>query len=96
MAHVYGVLFRMKKIYVGNLDFRATEGTLRSFCEQCGVEVHDVKIISDRYTGRSRGFGFVELAESQDLSEAISVLNGKSMDGRSLRVDEAQQRRDDS
>ena len=86
-----GLLFRGKNHY--DLEAQATEGSLRTFCDACGVQVEDVKIIFDRYTGRSRGFGFVELAEGQDVDEAISLLNGKVMDGRPLRVDRANEPR---
>ncbi|MFQ5737522.1 MAG: RNA recognition motif domain-containing protein [Acidobacteriota bacterium] len=83
----------MNKIFVGNLDFRATEENLKSFCDECGISVVEVKVVNDRYTGRSRGFGFVELAEEQDLEEAIAVLNGKILNGRPLRVDKANEPR---
>lgn len=79
----------MNKIYVGNLPFTATEGSLESFISEFGFAVAEVKIVRDAHTGRSRGFGFVELGESVDRDEAISVLDGKSMEGRALKVDAA-------
>lgn len=81
----------MKKIYVGNLPWSATEQSLRDFFTSYGT-VESAIIITDRETGRSRGFGFVEM-EDADAARAISECNGKDMDGRSLRVNEAQERR---
>ncbi len=80
----------MKKIYVGNLSWSATETELQDLFAAYG-EVHSVAIITDRETGRSRGFGFVELDES-GAERAISELNGKDFGGRALRVNEAQDR----
>jgi RNA recognition motif-containing protein len=78
----------MKTIYVGNLPFNATEDEVRSLFAQHGT-VHSVKLISDRETGRPRGFGFVEM-EGADASKAIERINGADMNGRTLRVNEAQ------
>jgi RNA recognition motif-containing protein len=78
-------------IYVGNLDFSSTEDTVRALFEQHG-EVTSVKIITDRYTGRSRGFGFVEMAKDDEAKAAISALDGKELDGRPLKVNEARPR----
>ncbi len=80
----------MKSIYVGNLPFTASEDELRGLFEPYG-EVDAVKLISDRDTGRPRGFGFVEMADS-DADAAIRELNGKEMGGRALRINEAQPR----
>ena len=82
----------MKKIYVGNLPWSADEGSLREFFATVG-EVHSAAVISDRETGRSRGFGFIEM-ENSDADKAISELNGQEMDGRQLRVNEARDRND--
>ena len=79
----------MSKVFVGNLNYQATEHSLKNLCDECGVAVGEIKIVSDRHTGRSRGFGFIELAEGQDLDDAIAVLNGKVLEGRPLRVDRA-------
>jgi len=81
----------LKKIYVGNLPWTCTEDELRDFFAEYG-SVHSVAIILDRDTGRSRGFGFVEM-EDADADNAISAADGKDMDGRPLRVNEAQERR---
>lgn len=78
----------MTKIYVGNLPFSADEAAVRQLFEQHG-KVESVALINDRETGRPRGFGFVEMS-STDAATAIGSLNGHSMDGRSLRVNEAQ------
>ena len=78
----------MKKIYVGNLPWSATDGELRDLFSTIGT-VHSAAVVSDRETGRSRGFGFIEMDEG-DAEKAISQLNGREMDGRALRVNEAQ------
>ncbi len=78
-----------KKIYVGNLPFSASDDEVRNLFAEYG-EVNSVSLITDRDTGRPRGFGFVEMASGGD--EAISALNGTSMDGRSLVVNEARPR----
>jgi RNA recognition motif-containing protein len=80
----------MKSIYVGNLPFSATEDEIRNLFSTFGT-VHAVKLVSDRETGRPRGFGFVEMEDSAAAS-AISALNGKDMGGRSLRINEARER----
>ena len=80
----------MTSIYVGNLPFSANEDEIRQKFEQFGA-VHSVKLISDRETGRPRGFGFVEMDQSA-AQAAIRELNGKDMGGRPLRVNEAQPR----
>ena len=80
-------------IYVGNLSYDTTEETLRTEFGAFG-EVEAVNVIKDRYTGRPRGFAFVEMAEEKAAQEAISALNGKSLDGREIRVDKAKPRTD--
>ncbi len=79
-------------IYVGNLPWSATEDQLRALFEQHG-NVSSVKLMTDRETGRARGFGFVEMEES-DARQAIAALNGKEMDGRSIRVNQAEEKRE--
>ena len=78
----------MKKIYVGNLPFSATEDEIKELFGQHGT-VHSVALINDRETGRPRGFGFIEV-DDDALSAMIQNLDGKEMDGRALRVNEAQ------
>jgi cold-inducible RNA-binding protein len=78
----------MKNIFVGNLSFGATETTLRSLFERYGV-VDRVSIVTDRDTGRSRGFGFVEMPNDNEGDQAINSLNGADVDGRSINVNAA-------
>ena len=77
-----------KSIYVGNLPWSATEEQVRKLFAQHGT-VNSVNLVSDRETGRARGFGFVEMADG-DAAAAIQALNGSDMNGRSLKVNEAQ------
>ena len=81
-----------KKIYVGNLPFSATEDSVRELFSQHG-EVLSVAIVTDRETGRSRGFGFVEM-EAANAADAIAALDQTDMGGRSLTVNEAKPRED--
>ncbi len=78
----------MKKIFVGNFSFSMTEGELRSLFEPFG-RVDNVSVVTDRDTGRSRGFGFVEMPDSGEAERAIAGLNGKDAGGRALTVNEA-------
>jgi RNA recognition motif-containing protein len=78
----------MKNIFVGNLDFAATESSIRSMFEAYGT-VERVNLVTDRDTGRSRGFAFVEMSDSAEADRAIAALNGSELDGRSLNVNEA-------
>lgn len=78
----------MKNVFVGNLDFGATESSLRTLFEPYG-EVSRVNLVTDRDTGRSRGFAFVEMPDSAQADQAIAALNGSSVDGRALNVNEA-------
>ena len=80
-------------IYVGNLLREATEDDLRQAFEAFG-QVTSVKIITDKYTGDPRGFGFVEMANHQEAKSAISELDGKDLKGRTLKVNEARPRDD--
>ena len=79
-------------IYVGNLSFNTSQDGLRDLFATYG-EVTSVNIITDAYTGRSRGFGFVEMATEEAASAAIAALNGQEVDGRALKVDAAKPRR---
>ncbi len=78
----------MKKLYVGNLPFTATEAEVNEMFGKHGT-VHSVALINDRETGRPRGFGFVEM-DDEAATAAISALNGQEMGGRDLKVNEAQ------
>jgi RNA recognition motif-containing protein len=78
-------------IYIGNLSFETTEESLRQAFEGYG-EVSTVSIVTDRYTGKSRGFGFVEMASKGEAEAAITGLNGQELDGQTLNVNEAKPR----
>ena len=78
-------------IYVGNLSYGMSESELRDAFAAFG-EVSSVKVLMDRETGRSRGFGFVEMPDQSEGEAAVSNLNGKELDGRALRVNEARPR----
>jgi RNA recognition motif-containing protein len=78
----------LKNIFVGNLDFNTSEEELRHLFEAYG-QVDRVSIMTDRETGRSRGFGFVEMANAEDGEKAIAALNGSQVGGRTLNVNEA-------
>jgi cold-inducible RNA-binding protein len=78
----------MKNIFVGNLNFSATESSIRSLFEPYG-NVERVSLVTDRETGRSRGFAFVEMTDSAEADRAIAGLNGTDLDGRTLNINEA-------
>ncbi len=78
----------MKKIFVGNFPFSTTEADLRSMFQPFGA-VDNVTLVTDRDTGRSRGFGFVEMPDDNEAANAIAALNGKDSGGRPLTVNEA-------
>lgn len=80
-----------KKLYVGNLPFSSTEEDLRSVFERHG-SVDSVAVITDRETGRPRGFAFVEMSEESAAADAIRALDGSDLGGRNIRVNEAQER----
>ena len=80
-----------KRLYVGNLSWGCTEDQLKDHFGSCGTVVN-AKIITDRETGRSRGFAFVEMTSEESANNAIQQLNGKMFDGRQLKVSEAQER----
>jgi cold-inducible RNA-binding protein len=80
-------------LYVGNLSFDTSEDTLRTLFAEFG-EIESVNLITDRYTGRPRGFAFVEMATEQAAQAAIGALNGKMVDEREIKVDKAKPRAD--
>ncbi len=80
------------RLYVGNLPFSADENQIRELFAQNNRAVTEVKLITDRETGRPRGFGFVEMSTAEHAQGAISELNGHTMDGRALTVNEAKER----
>jgi RNA recognition motif-containing protein len=79
------------RLYVGNLPFNTDESQLRALFQEGGRQVSEVKIITDRDTGRSRGFAFVEMASQSDAEAAIRSLNGRDFGGRPLTVNEARE-----
>ena len=81
-----------KRLYVGNLPYQCEEAQLRALFEQDGRQVEEVKIVTDRETGRPRGFAFVEMANDGDAQTAVESLNGKPFGGRPLTVSEARER----
>lgn len=80
-----------KRLYVGGLNFRTTKEELQAKFEEAGA-VESVMILSDNMTGRSRGFGFVEMATVEEAAKAIEMFNGKEFDGRNLTVNEAKEK----
>jgi RNA recognition motif-containing protein len=82
-----------KKLYVGNLAYGVTDGTLSQLFEAHGT-VQSAQVIMDRDTGRSKGFGFVEMGNDAEAQAAIQALNGKEVEGRSLTVNEAKPKED--
>ncbi len=80
-----------KKIYVGNMSYSTTEETLRDLFAAYG-DVESVSIITDKFTGRARGFGFVEMGSEDAAQAAVAALNGQKVDGRELKVNEAHDR----
>jgi RNA recognition motif-containing protein len=79
----------MSKLYVGNLPHSTTDSSLSEFVINAGFNVASALVIKDKLTGTGRGFGFVELSEGEDLQRAINGLNGQSLEGRALTVNEA-------
>lgn len=77
-----------KRLYVGNLPYTTTEDELRTLFGECG-SVSDVSVVADRDTGRSKGFGFVEMGSDDEARTAIDRMNGTTMGERQIRVDEA-------
>ena len=77
-----------RKLYVGNLPYSATEQTLHELFSQCGT-VDSANVITDRATGQSKGFGFVEMSSNSEAQKAIQELNGSTLENRQIRVNEA-------
>lgn len=83
-----------KKIYIGNLSYDSGEEKLREAFSEFG-EVVSVNVITDRYTGQSRGFAFIEMGTEEEAKAAIAAMDGKELDGRQLKVNEALDRKQD-
>ena len=82
-----------RKLFVGNLSFQTTSADLEVLFAEVGT-CESAAVITDRDTGRSRGFGFVEMASNEEAQKAIAALNGRNVQGRQLNVSEAQERAD--
>jgi cold-inducible RNA-binding protein len=80
-----------QNLFVGNLSYDTTEEKLRTLFDEFG-QTESVRLVSDRYTGRSRGFAFVEMSTEQAAEEAISGMNNKQIDGREIKVEKAKPR----
>ena len=78
-----------KKLYIGNLDYGVTEDTLKGLIEEKGISVKEVRIIIDKYSGRSKGFGFAEFETEELAQQAIDALNEQDFNGRKLTVNKA-------
>jgi cold-inducible RNA-binding protein len=79
----------VKKLYVGNLPFNASEEQLQEWFRQVGVNPSAISLVRDRFTGQSRGFAFIEIANDEEANRAITSLNGQNFGGRNLVVNEA-------
>ncbi|MFH1519295.1 MAG: RNA-binding protein [Candidatus Omnitrophota bacterium] len=82
-----------KKVYIGNLEFGTTEDDLRKFIEEKGLSAKDVKIITDKFSGKSKGFGFAEFETEEQTQQAVDTLNEQELNGRALRVSKARKMR---
>jgi len=80
------------KVYLGNLEYGITEGEIEAAFAEKGLTPKSVRVVKDKLTGRSKGFGFVELETEDDVAKAIEALDGADLKGRSLRVSRAQRR----
>ncbi|MHB8655033.1 MAG: RNA recognition motif domain-containing protein [Terriglobia bacterium] len=85
-----------QRLFVGNVSHNVTDAQLNEFVVAAGFQVATATVIRDKITGQSRGFGFVELADGEDFNRAIAGLNGQTLDGRKLTVNEARPMRSDS
>lgn len=84
----------MKKLYVGNLPFKATEEQVQALFAEVGVQPDSLTLLKDRFTGQPRGFGFAEIRDDAEAEKAIAALNGKDFLGRALVVNEARPQRE--
>jgi RNA recognition motif-containing protein len=82
-----------KRLFVGNLSFNSTEDSIQAVFDQGGWKTASISIVTDRETGRSRGFAFVEMTSDADAQAAIKALDGQNLDGRPLRVNEAEEKK---
>jgi RNA recognition motif-containing protein len=80
---------KKNKIYVGNLAYSVTDEELKKFFEEKGVDIRTADVIKDKYSGRSKGFGFAELGSEDEIEKVIEILNGHELKGRGLRINRA-------
>jgi len=80
------------KLYVGNLPYQATEADIEGLFTEAGITLDSVSLVRDKFSGQARGFGFVEIGDDEQARRAISTCNGKDLLGRTLVINEAQQR----
>ena len=88
-AFILSVLYMSKKLFVGNVSWDATNQSLRAHLGSTGIEITSVDIITDRESGRSRGFAFVEIPNDDDMQKMIDAFNEKEFDGRQIFINEA-------
>jgi len=84
----------VKKLYVGNLSFKATEEEVQALFSEAGVQPDSLTLLRDRFTGQPRGFGFAEIKDDAEAEKAIAALNGTELGGRALKINEAQPKTD--
>jgi len=84
----------VKKLYVGNLSFKATEEEVQALFSEAGVQPDSLTLLRDRFTGQPRGFGFAEIKDDAEAEKAIAALNGKELGGRALKINEAKPKTD--
>ena len=77
------------KVYVGNLEYNVTADEIKAFFEEKGISTKDVVVIKDKYTGRSKGFGFVEVGSEEEVQKAVETLNDQDLKGRKVKVSKA-------
>ena len=82
-----------KKVYIGNLEYGVGENELKALLDEKGIAAKEITVIIDKYTGRSKGFGFAEFETADDAQKAIDALNGQDLNGRALKVNRAQKRK---
>jgi len=87
---------QVSKLYVGNLEYSTTEDDLRAHFEEKGIQPKSVSLIKDKYTGRAKGFGFVEVESEDILQKAVEALDGQELKGRKLTVNKAKPPRERS
>lgn len=84
----------MKKLYIGNLSFKATEDQVQALFSEAGIQPDSLTLLRDRFTGQPRGFGFAEINDDSEAEKAVAALNGKDFMGRALVVNEARPQRE--